>query len=641
MYPKPIRYKKYFLYLLLFISNVLSAQYNLNVDSLERVYQQQTNEEDKLNTLVYLWESLAYTAPEEALAYARKGLALARKLEDEQMQATFLYKIGVNFNNYNQLDSALIYYDKARNIYQHLGLEMKERTVLNGMAIVYFYTGEYEKAHEAFQSNRDWYLEQGNLLHVAYIDIAESNIYTFEGKLELALKHALNGLQLYEANGGDKRAIADAKNSVANAYFLQERYEKSLQYYQQARATYREIGDKFFLAQILNDIGNLHLRKNAPDSAILYLNQSIEYSEAVGAKSLYATAIANLGQVNAQKGNHEAALQQHIQALEAFRQLDEKSKLIEQYLAIAEVYFKLDENSAATRYADSSLNLALDVGRWNGIESAYLLKSQIQERLNNSRAALAFFQQAMHYRDSMLNEKSLKNIAEMDALYELGVKNERINSLEAENRWARTRANGLTIGLFLVFIIGGLTAGLLWMRNRKNQKIRAKEKEIEAEKIKNLDLEKKRLGDRLDHLKRELSSQVLFLCQKNDLLAKVQKEIREISYTDDINKKQLRSLVRQIDHNIESEQEWENFMNTFVEVHPDFLKELKLKFPELTPKECRLAALFKLNLSSKEIASILHISPDSVKKARTRFRKKLNLDSSVDLEEFLMLFPAN
>jgi DNA-binding CsgD family transcriptional regulator len=356
---------------------------------------------------------------------------------------------------------------------------------------------------------------------------------------------------------------------------------------------------------------------------------------------LHATAVANLGRVNEQKGNYKAALQQHIQALETFRQLDEKSKLIEQYHAIAEAYYKLDENGTASLYADSSLNLALNVGRWNGIEAAYLLKSNIQERLNNPRAALEFFRQAMLYRDSILNEESLKNIAEMDALYELGVKNERINSLEAENRWAKTRATGLTIGLLLVFIIGALSAGLLWMRNRKNQKIRAKEKEVEAEKIKNLDLEKKRLGERLDHLKRELSSQVLFLCQKNDLLAKVQKEIEDISLVDTTNKKQLTRIVRQIDHNIESEQEWEHFMNTFVEVHPNFLKELKSNFPELTTKECRLAALFKLNLSTKEIASLLHISPDSVKKARTRFRKKLNLDSSVDLEEFLMLFPAN
>ncbi len=641
MYPKPIRLKKLFTFVLLVCSVTLSAQYDANVDSLRQALQQQNEEEEKLQTLLHLWEGLAYTAPEEAFNYAQRGLALARKLKDEKMEASFLYRIGVNFNNYNQLDSALVFYNKARQIYQGLGLEMEARTVLDGMAIVYFYAGKYEKAHEAFQSNRDWYLKQGNLLHVAYIDIAESNIYTFEGKLELALKHALNGLQLYEAHGGDQRSVADAKNGVANAYFLQERYAKALQYYHQARATYQEIGDKYYLAQILNDIGNLHLSRNMLDSAAFYLNQSIGYSEATGAQSLHATAVANLGRVNEQKGNYKAALQQHIQALETFRQLDEKSKLIEQYHAIAEAYYKLDENDTASLYADSSLNLALNVGRWNGIEAAYLLKSNIQERLNNPRAALEFFRQAMLYRDSILNEESLKNIAEMDALYELGVKNERINSLEAENRWAKTRATGLTIGLLLVFIIGALSAGLLWMRNRKNQKIRAKEKEIEAEKIKNLDLEKKRLGERLDHLKRELSSQVLFLCQKNDLLAKVQKEIQDISLVDTANKKQLTRIVRQIDHNIESEQEWEHFMNTFVEVHPNFLKELKSNFPELTTKECRLAALFKLNLSTKEIASLLHISPDSVKKARTRFRKKLNLDSSVDLEEFLMLFPAN
>jgi DNA-binding CsgD family transcriptional regulator len=40
-------------------------------------------------------------------------------------------------------------------------------------------------------------------------------------------------------------------------------------------------------------------------------------------------------------------------------------------------------------------------------------------------------------------------------------------------------------------------------------------------------------------------------------------------------------------------------------------------------------------MSTKEIASVLGISPDSVKKARNRLRKKLDLDATQDLNNFL------
>ena len=61
---------------------------------------------------------------------------------------------------------------------------------------------------------------------------------------------------------------------------------------------------------------------------------------------------------------------------------------------------------------------------------------------------------------------------------------------------------------------------------------------------------------------------------------------------------------------------------------------MRSKFPDLTHGDLRLCALFKMGLGTKEVASILAISPDSVKTARYRLRKKL----SIDQEEDLMLF---
>ena len=60
-------------------------------------------------------------------------------------------------------------------------------------------------------------------------------------------------------------------------------------------------------------------------------------------------------------------------------------------------------------------------------------------------------------------------------------------------------------------------------------------------------------------------------------------------------------------------------------IHSSYLNKLKAEHPELTPYELRLCAYMKSNLSTKEIATILNILPESVKKAKQRLRRKVNI----------------
>lgn len=56
-----------------------------------------------------------------------------------------------------------------------------------------------------------------------------------------------------------------------------------------------------------------------------------------------------------------------------------------------------------------------------------------------------------------------------------------------------------------------------------------------------------------------------------------------------------------------------------------FQTRLKSRFPHLTSYDLRLCTYLKANLSTKEIAILLNITPDSVKKAKHRLRKKMGL----------------
>jgi len=83
---------------------------------------------------------------------------------------------------------------------------------------------------------------------------------------------------------------------------------------------------------------------------------------------------------------------------------------------------------------------------------------------------------------------------------------------------------------------------------------------------------------------------------------------------------------------------WTQFENNFINIVPDFYKNLLHKHPDLSPAEIKLAAMLRLNISSKEISFITHNSSDSIKVARSRLRKKLNIAEGISLVSYLHLF---
>lgn len=69
-----------------------------------------------------------------------------------------------------------------------------------------------------------------------------------------------------------------------------------------------------------------------------------------------------------------------------------------------------------------------------------------------------------------------------------------------------------------------------------------------------------------------------------------------------------------------------------------FQLQLKSRFPLLTSYDIRLCTYLKSNLSTKEIATLLNITPDSVKKAKHRLRKKLKIKPTLEWSRALILF---
>ena len=196
----------------------------------------------------------------------------------------------------------------------------------------------------------------------------------------------------------------------------------------------------------------------------------------------------------------------------------------------------------------------------------------------------------------------------------------------------------LSVIAYVCYILAAI-GGLLLFRKRIIAKTRLKEsREREEQERELIRLRNEKLQAELSFKSSELASSTMAIIKKNEFLMDVkeilrnQKEQLGTRYPD----KYYDTLVRKIDDNMGSVDDWKVFEANFERAHEQFMKTLKDNYPDLTPSDLRLCAFLRMNLSSKEIAPLLGISVRGVENHRYRLRKRLNLDADSNLTEFMI-----
>ncbi|WP_304517792.1 two-component regulator propeller domain-containing protein [Cecembia rubra] len=183
---------------------------------------------------------------------------------------------------------------------------------------------------------------------------------------------------------------------------------------------------------------------------------------------------------------------------------------------------------------------------------------------------------------------------------------------------------------------------------KKTQALTARQKKELEEKSKDLrnsqqELEKlktEKLEVEIENKNKELASATMHLLNKNGFIDQTKSQLSLIikkSKNQEV-KNELQKVIHSIDKNIAEDDDWKQFEIHFDQVHGDFMHRFKRAYPNLSPQEIKLTAYLRMNLSTKEIAFLMNISPRGVEISRYRLRKKLQLERSDNLQEFILKF---
>ena len=169
----------------------------------------------------------------------------------------------------------------------------------------------------------------------------------------------------------------------------------------------------------------------------------------------------------------------------------------------------------------------------------------------------------------------------------------------------------------------------------KESKIRQEQYELEKE-IERLKNDK--LQIRILAKDKELVNNSLQVVKKNKILNGIIHKLKDIETDkfDESTKFQFNKLNKSIVKEVNTDKSWKDLEKHIKNVHFEFLKRLKEKFPTISPRELDLSTYLLMNMSTKEIAEIMNISNGGVELARYRLRKKLGLNKKENLIGFLM-----
>ena len=156
------------------------------------------------------------------------------------------------------------------------------------------------------------------------------------------------------------------------------------------------------------------------------------------------------------------------------------------------------------------------------------------------------------------------------------------------------------------------------------------EKEMLILREENLNLEIKKKNS-------ALASSTLNNIKKNELLTDLIKDIKNID-AELMNSSlhyPVKKVIKKINNHLVDKEDWLTFQLHFRNSHAQFFENLREKHPDLSSNEIKLCAYLKLNISSKEIASLMNIAITSVEQSRYRLRKKINLDKDINLVNYI------
>lgn len=490
----------------------------------------------------------------------------------------------------------------------------------------------------------------GDPMQVGLAKRRMGELFYLQGVYDYSMAYLSEALEEFR-DLGQQNEIANTMLSIGAAYQFHDLWSEALNGYRQALKIYRQIDDTLGLAETYGLLGHFYEKNASYDSAFFYQYRSLDIYKALDDAYGKAIIYDNIGSIHEDLQEFDKAYQYFTLSAKYDSVSGNMPALVNTLNNIGDTFRKRWIYDSAVFYTNYALRNALSHDLNYEVLSAYNDLAKLNRAFGKEELALVYYDSANEFSQALFNSQIASQIANFQTLYRTREKEQEIALLESQKQIEENTRKSILIGA--LGLIGFAGVFILQQRNKnkksreffeaeqalteaKLKNVRLKEEALQTE-LENNRLREERLHAELESRSQELTTKALHIIQKNKLLRELKQQITEIQREarhKDLMKA-MKRLCGLIDQGFRFDKDWDEFVSSFDQVHPEFFKKLKSTFQNLTAAELRLAALIRLNLNSKDMAAILAISQDSLRISRYRLRKKLALEKGESLSVFV------
>jgi len=637
---------------------IISSNCNANsIDSLNVSLENQEGAE-RLATLILLGDAYKKTDKNKSNEILKEAYSIL-SIDEPKRSADIAYQIAYNYKTMQHNDSASIYYNLALTNYKNLNdtLNIMKTSTMKGLSLQSM--GEFGTSAKLFKNGIDLFApywikheDEPNIskIHLATM-MSNYGISLYElGQYDSALYYATEAYKIKKEVGVSSKQIAKALVNIGVVYLAAEKGNKSITYFVDANKIFSQLNDSFNIRKCYNNIGMAYKQMGDTLRAIENYDKSLEISMAINLKKGTATSLVNLSGLYADMGKIEKAESMLKDALKIGNKIHDKQLTSNAMENLATLYFKSNKLKEALKYADSSNTVIAQTEEMDIQAENNLLLSKIHEGLGNYNKSLQYHKLYLTLHDSLFNVDNTERFNRLQTEFETTKKEQKIILLTKdkenqllENKILRNRQTTFIIIIVLILVLVAIVGFMIFLKRRKDKEIQIqkelfskKENELAKSELEKSKIKEKELRQSILYKSKQLSTHALHMMQRNTMLREMQVDIKTLSKKADlVDKPDFKRINQQINQSLRSQKDWDVFKLYFEDINKNFYQKLKEINPNLTTNDHRLCALIKLNMTSKEMASVLNVAPNSIKSSRYRLKKKLGLDVEADLEEFI------
>lgn len=445
-----------------------------------------------------------------------------------------------------------------------------------------------------------------------------------------ALQHFTKAYQIATKHL-DERRVLSIRNNIAGLYMMNHEQNKALAEYIKIYADIKGSSDSVFTGGCALNIATLLTDKHQYAQARPYMEQAElllgRYAENRAALVTLRTDYL-LG-----TGNTEGAYRLVADAQTKYPALQHNADILYLRARTALMRALADEAVAQGHLALAQPGVDLSMKR-----AIFDLLSQAYSMQQCYEQALACKDSVVAVSDALSNLTGQKLYEARQIQFDIWQKQQEIDNYK--------KRHALEMALLVVALIA--SGALVWALVVKTKNARQQRKlahmELEHEQVQREALQQKLANEQaeqeqsqrtIEQRSRELMSKAMQAANRNDSLRELLHTLETDSGLDLDKRPELKRTLAALRHQLDSTVEWKDFTTYFEQTNGQFLQQLKHLHPTLTANELRYLSLVYINLSSKEIALLLNITPEYCKKKKQQVARKMGLTDPRTLYAYL------